>query len=147
MMTEPNRAAVNRARSLRKTQTRQEALIWSKLRDRRLCGHKFVRQVPIGSYFADFLCREAMLVVEVDGSQHAQSERDRRRDDFLSGKGYRVLRFWNEDVMQRMSDVCETILAAIDGRLEAYDRFKVPSSASSRHLLPGGEKEGAGADQ
>ena len=146
-MTEPNPVAVSRARSLRRTQTKQESLLWGKLRDRRLTGYKFVRQAPIGPYFADFLCKEAKLLVELDGSQHGESNHDVRRDGFLVDRGYRVLRFWNEEVMRQMDDVCETIFAAIEGRLEAYDRYKLPSSASARHLLPGGEKENAGADR
>ena len=72
-MTEPNPVAVSRARSLRRTQTKQESLLWGKLRDRRLTGYKFVRQAPIGPYFADFLCKEGKLLVELDGSQHGES--------------------------------------------------------------------------
>lgn len=112
------------ARRLRREMTEVERQLWYKLRDRRLGGHKFVRQMPIGPYVADFCCREARLVVELDGAQHAASERDGRRDSYLVGQGYGVLRFWNQEVMGGIDDVCETILAALDGRLDNYERYR-----------------------
>ncbi len=112
------------ARSLRRTVTEAERKIWYKLRDRRLGSHKFVRQHPIGPYFADFCYRDGKLVIEIDGFQHAESEDDRWRDVFMIAQGYRVLRFWNHDVLAAIDDVCETILAAVDGRLEPYERYK-----------------------
>ena len=137
--------ATHRARALRRDMTDVERWLWSKLRDRRLGGHKFVRQMPLGPFFADFGCREAKLIVELDGSQHAEIRRDDHRDNFLVSQGYGVLRFWNHEVATGMADVCETILAAIEGRLEAYDRYRAappqdPSSGPSGHLLPAGEK-------
>ena len=94
--------------------TDPERRLWYALRDRRLGGHKFVRQEPIGPYFADFCCRERKLVVEVDGSQHAESARDERRDACLAAQGYAVLRFWNHEVMRHLDLVTETILARIE---------------------------------
>jgi very-short-patch-repair endonuclease len=96
-----------------------EAVLWNELKGRKLGGHKFARQVPIGPYFADFCCRECRLVVELDGSQHAESDYDRRRDDFMSERGFSVLRMWSADVFRDFRSVCETILAAVEGRLEA----------------------------
>ena len=87
------------------------------MKRRKLGGYKFTRQFPIGPYFADFTCREKWLVVEVDGSQHADSEYDRRRDEFMRSAGYSVLRFWQHDVLKHRTSVCETILAALNGRL------------------------------
>ena len=87
--------------------------IWFAVRDRRLAGFKFVRQEPIGPYIADFVCREARLIVEVDGGQHNESERDQRRDAFLASEGYRILRFWNSDVLTNMDGVLQTILASL----------------------------------
>jgi very-short-patch-repair endonuclease len=87
------------------------------LKAKKLGGNKFVRQVPLGPYFADFACRSAKLVVELDGSQHADSSYDRRRDDFMRGEGYSVIRFWSADMLNNRVSVCETILAALDGRL------------------------------
>lgn len=105
----------DRARSLRKGDNIAEALLWDQLKSRKLGGYKFVRQNPIGPYFADFLCREMRLVVEVDGSQHAESVHDTRRDEYMRAEGYSVLRVWNTDVLKRREEVCDTILAALKG--------------------------------
>jgi very-short-patch-repair endonuclease len=80
-------------------------------------GFKFVRQYPVGPYFADFACREKYLVVELDGSQHLKNARDLRRDAFMNGEGWSVVRFWNVDALTAMSSVLETIVAICDGRL------------------------------
>ena len=107
-----------RARDLRQRDNQAEALLWLELKRRKLGGFKFTRQLPIGSYFADFACRERWLVVEVDGSQHAEKGTyDRRRDEYMRSVGFSVLRFWNVDVLKRRTSVCETILASLDGRL------------------------------
>jgi very-short-patch-repair endonuclease len=82
-----------------------------------LNGHKFVRQLPIGPYFADFACQESNLLVEVDGSQHANRSRDRFRDETMNRNGWAVLRFWHADVLRDRGSVLETIVAALDGRL------------------------------
>jgi very-short-patch-repair endonuclease len=114
----PDTIKTDRARRLRRTDNDAEAKLWSQLRDRRLSGHKLVRQVPIGPYFADFACRDCMLVVEVDGSQHAENDWDRARDAFMVAQGWSVLRVWNVDVLKESSAVLDTILAAIEGRLD-----------------------------
>jgi 2-isopropylmalate synthase len=101
------------ARSLRRSATDAERLMWGLLRDRRLNGIKFRRQVPIGPYVADFASITHLLVVELDGSPHAESTRDARRDAFLRAKGWRVLRFWNNDVMGNRESVLECILNAV----------------------------------
>ncbi len=113
-----NARKTERARELRKVENEAEERLWCELRDRRLNGYKFVRQLPIGPYFADFACREANLVVEVDGSQHAGSKRDIVRDDTMSGNGWSVLRFWHTDVLKERDSVLETIVAALDGSLK-----------------------------
>lgn len=94
-----------------------EAALWNELKAKKLGGHKFVRQMPLGPYFADFACRQAKLVVELDGSQHAGSDYDRHRDEFMRDKGYSVLRIWSSDALRNIGGVCETILAALGGRL------------------------------
>jgi very-short-patch-repair endonuclease len=94
-----------------------EAVLWNELKGSRLGGFKFVRQFPIGPYYADFLCRKRHLVVEVDGSQHAASAYDANRDQYMRGQGYSVIRFWSNDVVRKREDVCRTILAALEGRL------------------------------
>ena len=93
--------------------------MWSELKAKRLGGHKFVRQFPIGPHFANFLCRQQYLVVEVDGSQHVDSKRDRVRDEYMRNAGYSVIRFWSTDVLRQRNAVAETILAALDGRLKS----------------------------
>lgn len=91
--------------------------MWDELKGRKLGGHKVVRQSSIGPYYADFLCREHRLVVELDGIQHAESQHDERRNRFMTELGFAVIRFWNDDVLRRRASVCETILAAPEGRI------------------------------
>ncbi|MCF4126046.1 endonuclease domain-containing protein [Methylobacterium sp. SyP6R] len=112
-MRGPDDPGTARARTLRRAQTAAEQALWSHLRDRRLAEAKFMRQLPIGRYFADFACREAKLIVELDGSQHAESGYDRERDAWLTSQGWHVLRFWNGEVARNVTGVLETILAAI----------------------------------
>lgn len=99
------------ARQMRSLPTEAEARLWRELRDRRLDRVKFRRQVVIGSFIVDFVCFECGLVVELDGSQHADSAYDRVRSDDLKQRGFRVLRFWNDDVLRDIDGVCATILA------------------------------------
>ena len=106
-----------RARKLRQGGNEAEALLWLELKRRKLGGYRFTRQLPIGPYYADFACRECWLVVEIDGSQHADNQYDRRRDEHMRSLGYSILRFWNHDVLKHRTSVCETILAALSGRL------------------------------
>ncbi len=112
-----NERKTERSRLLRKVDNEAEAAIWTELRGRRLNGHKFVRQLPIGPYFADFACRDASLVVEVDGSQHEGSRYDVARDGSMAANGWSVLRFWHADVLADRRAVLETIVAALDGRM------------------------------
>jgi very-short-patch-repair endonuclease len=108
-----NESKTERARRLRGASTDAEGVLWYRLRARRLNGHKFVRQEPIGPYTVDFICRESRLVVEVDGGQHADSQHDVVRDKWLTDHNYRVLRFWNNDVSQNLAGVLETIATAL----------------------------------
>ncbi|SEF19912.1 Very-short-patch-repair endonuclease [Variovorax sp. NFACC28] len=103
-----------RARSLRATPTDAEAMLWHHLRDRRMANQKFRRQRPIGPYFADFACLEAKLIVELDGGQHAEAVAyDENRTRFMEAQGYRVLRFWNHEVLTQTDVVRERILQAL----------------------------------
>src|SRR5437016_13108101 len=86
-------------RKLRAAQTDAERKLWFALRDRRLGGFKFVRQEAIGPFIVDFACRERRLVVEVDGGQHAESAKGAARDAYLARENYRVIRFWNNDLL------------------------------------------------
>lgn len=103
----------NSARSLRKRMTEAESRLWFLLRDRRLTGAKFRRQYPLGRYIADFYCHEHRLVLEADGGQHNESLRDEQRDSWLAGEGYRVLRFWNDDILSRQEQVLAVIVHAL----------------------------------
>ena len=100
------------ARRLRKTSTRAEQKLWRYLRSRSLGGFKFVRQEAIGPYIADLACRERRLIIELDGGQHADSKHDVVRDQWLKEHGYRVLRFWNNEVLENIEGVWETIFTA-----------------------------------
>jgi len=99
-----------RAHTLRADHTDAEALLWNRLRDRRLAGVKFRRQHPIGPYVVDFCCIERHLVVEVDGGQHADAESgDEKRSAYLASFGLKVLRFWNSDVLANIEGVLAQI--------------------------------------
>ena len=95
---------------MRRRQTTAEVRLWSRLRNRGLDNLKFRRQVPRGPYIADFLCDEAMVIIEVDGAQHAdQTLQDVQRTAYLESLGYVVIRFWNLDVLQNTDRVCDYI--------------------------------------
>jgi very-short-patch-repair endonuclease len=105
------------ARALRKSSTDAERILWSELRDHRLIGVSFRRQVPIENYIADFLCHAARLVIELDGGQHFADDQERAdtaRSAAIEAKGFRVLRFSNHDVMTNRAGVLETIVSAIE---------------------------------
>ncbi len=99
------------ARSMRRAPTDAERALWRILRDRRLSMLKFRRQVAIDRYIVDFICFEHRLIVEADGSQHAENRRDEMRDAFLDQQGFQILRFWNHDILTKPKMVADTILA------------------------------------
>jgi very-short-patch-repair endonuclease len=98
---------------LRKVSTDAEAALWQRLRLRSLNGFKFVGQEPIGPYTVDFICREARVVIEIDGGQHADNPHDVIRDRWLTGHNYRVMRFWNNEVLTNMMGVLEVVATAL----------------------------------
>ncbi|MGJ4963055.1 endonuclease domain-containing protein [Bradyrhizobium sp. HKCCYLRH3061] len=108
-MRGPDLKSVGLARRLRTAQTNAENTLWDKIRSRRLDGHKFVRQLPVAEYICDFICRERRLIVEIDGGQHSESKQDVVRDRRLAEEGYRVLRFWNNDVLGNIEGVLTLI--------------------------------------
>lgn len=112
-----DKAKTRRARALRKSDNEAEWKFWLEVRNRRLNGYKFVRQEPIGPYFADFACREFTLVIELDGSQHVDDGRDIARNRFINENGWSVARFWSFEVLLNMTAVLETVLAICDGRI------------------------------
>ncbi|NBB26548.1 DUF559 domain-containing protein [Porphyrobacter sp. SLTP] len=102
---------------MRREPTEAEAKLWSMLRGARLCGLKFKRQEQVGDYIVDFVCFGARLIVEADGGQHAESVHDAVRDDWLRAQGFRVLRFWNNDILGNPDGVARVILDAAQGPL------------------------------
>jgi len=104
-----------RGRTLREAQTEAESLLWSLLRTKQLCHMKFRRQHPIGPFFADFACESQKLVVELDGDYHAHvQENDLRRQQYLAGKGWNVIRFTNEVVLRDVEGVLRAIAAHLE---------------------------------
>jgi very-short-patch-repair endonuclease len=106
MKKHPVDGARARSRFLRQNMTEAERRIWQILRSRQMNGYRFRRQVPIGRYIADFVCHEARLIVEIDGGQHDRSSpQEAERSGFLQNEGYRILRFWNNDVLANLEGV------------------------------------------
>ena len=141
---------VARARRLRRDATDAESVLWYALRDK-LPAARFRRQVPFGPYFADFASHGARLIVEVDGGQHGP-ERDAARTDFLRGEGYRVIRFWNNDVLQNLDGVLQMIATALPSplvgeggaqrRMRGAEHGSAPASGRHPHPSPPHKGEG-----
>ena len=102
-----------RARSLRRALTPAELMLWTRIRARQLGGFKFARQEPVDRYYADFVCRERRLIVELDGGQHAGSPKDRQRNHALCALGYRMIRIWNNDVIENLDGVLQRLLSEL----------------------------------
>ncbi len=110
--------SVTRARELRRVATEAEKALWEELRDRKLGGFKFRRQVPVGAFVLDLYCAQSRLAVEVDGGGHAEAQQaayDDERTQLLARRGIRLLRFWNDDVMRHREAVLERILRELEG--------------------------------
>jgi len=137
MQRPPGTEPIERLRSLRTFCTDAEKLLWSNLRGRRLEDAKFRRQMWLGNYIVDFVCLDRRLVIEADGGQHAeQQEYDDRRTAFLAQQGYRVLRFWNNDVRDNLDGVLTSIMNALK---------EEPSPSQASGLGPSLSPEGRGA--
>ena len=139
------------ARKLRVEETEEEYFLWSDLRNRRLNGYKFARQIPLGPYLVDFLCREQRLIVELDGGQHSENSADLKRTQWLNANSYSVIRFWNHEVRFERTAVLETILGVLEGRIfEACEaiRFSPAHSPSPVSLCETSSPcEGEGKDE
>jgi very-short-patch-repair endonuclease len=107
---------VTRARALRRDGTRAEQLLWGVVRNRQVDGAKFRRQHPVGRFVVDFACVDVRVVLEVDGGQHAESAVDVARSAWLVGEGWVVVRFWNDDVVDRLEGVVERIGEVVRAR-------------------------------
>jgi len=118
-----------RAKSMRSEATPAEHRLWQILRAKRLAGYKFKRQLVIDHYIADFVCPGHRLIVEADGGQHAESDYDRRRDEYLRAQGFRILRFWNSDIFNNEEGVADAIFAALTAPLPARPAAELPSPA------------------
>jgi very-short-patch-repair endonuclease len=115
------------AKRLRREMTDAERKLWGALRSSKLEGAKFRRQQPIGPFVADFVCQRHRLIVEADGGQHVASNTDDRRTAFLESKGYRVLRFWNNEIMSNLDGVADVIAAALSVPHPAQAALESPS--------------------
>jgi very-short-patch-repair endonuclease len=116
----------DRAKSMRSEPTPAEHRLWQILRAKRLAGYKFKRQLAIDDYIADFVCVQRRLIVEADGRQHCESEYDAVRDAYLKAHGFRVLRFWNDDIFDNEEGVLTSILNALQAPLPARLRRASP---------------------
>jgi very-short-patch-repair endonuclease len=125
---------LRRAKSLRRELTQAERKLWSVLRNRQLSGAKFRRQQPIGPFIADFVCHDRRLIIEADGGQHADSIADKRRTSFLESKGYRVLRFWNNDILNNLDGVAQVIASALSTPHPAQAAPESPSPSRGERI-------------
>jgi 2-isopropylmalate synthase len=124
---------LSRARQLRQDMTDSEHVLWRILRNRQFEDVKFRRQVSIGPYIADFVCYDARLVIEADGGQHNESRADEARDAWFAGQGFRVLRFWNNEILKNAEGVAGAIAMAL--------RAEAPLTRPlCGHPLPQGER-------
>ena len=94
--------------------TKAEEMLWQQLKNRQIGGHKFRRQVPLKGYILDFVCFDAKLVIEVDGSQHAESAKDAERDGILQADGFRILRFWNDEIEKALDFVVRRVMMELN---------------------------------
>ena len=124
--------ALVRARRMRREPTEAERVLWRLLRNKRLAGCKFRRQQPIGRYVADFICFEARLIIEADGSQHVGNAYDKKRDAWLSSQDFRLLRFWNNDILGCPESVLTAILIALDAASSRAERAPSPRPSPAR---------------
>ena len=110
-----DRVPTLRSRELRTNSTDAERRLWRAIRNRQLGGMRFNRQVPIGPFICDFVARTPKLIIEVDGGQHAlAADADARRTRFLQSRGYRAIRFWNNEVLENIEGVVEAILQVLE---------------------------------
>jgi very-short-patch-repair endonuclease len=138
-MTRISPTAKQNSRSLRQEMTDAEKTLWRHLRMRQMGGYKFRRQHPLGRYILDFVCLEANLVIEIDGGQHAERQNaDACRSTWLEERGFRIVRFWNNEVLKDI----ENVKAAIWNALDLNDQ--PPSQPSRTHPHPNLPLEGEG---
>ena len=128
-----------RARDLRSNMTPQERKIWNMIRSRQFYGYRFLRQFVIGSYIVDFLCREKNIVIEIDGGQHNEVddiEYDSNRTDFLIRKGYKVIRFWNNEIDGNIQGVYECLKKEFGIKDNTHPNLPYKGKESGTHPNP-----------
>lgn len=131
-----------RARALRVRLTDAEQHLWRRLRRKQLAGHRFRRQVALDGFIADFVCLEARLVIELDGGQHQEQRAyDERRDRAIAERGFRILRFWNDQVFRETDAVLAVILAALEEKSDPSRSHTAPSLAQCAGEGRGGGEE------
>ncbi len=108
--------SVEQAKYLRKNMTDAEKVFWLKVRAKRLSGYKFKRQAPVGKYVVDFICHSAKLVVEIDGGQHNECASDKVRGEYLENLGFKVVRYWNNEVLGNIDGVLEALSSILSQR-------------------------------
>jgi very-short-patch-repair endonuclease len=128
-----NLALVSKAKQLRQNMTDVERKLWRLLRSRQFEHLKFRRQYPIGRYIVDFICVERKIIIELDGGQHAENKSDKIRDEWLKAEGYRVLRFWNNEMIENLEGVLQKILMTVSNPHQI--------SSSNPHPIPLPERE------
>jgi very-short-patch-repair endonuclease len=140
MKKHPVDGAHARSRALRQNMTEAERRVWQILRSHQMKGYKFRRQVPMGRYIVDFACHEARLIVEIDGGQHDRSSpREAERSRFLKSEGYRVLRFWNNEVLANLEGVHQAIADWLAGSSPPPQPSPIEGEGAQRALpLDGG---------
>lgn len=131
--SEKMNTTLRKAKILRQNSTEAERVFWQEVRNRRL-AYKFYRQFPIDHYIADFVCPELKLVIEIDGGQHNDSLADQERTKSLNATGYKVIRFWNNDVLKNIEGVILFLTEAMDKRKkELQQPWTTPSPKPSPH--------------
>lgn len=141
-----NTLPISIAKGLRQRQTEAEKLLWFKLRNRQLYGVKFRRQQPVGNYIVDFVCFEEKLIIEIDGGQHNENsmkENDVQRTEWLEVKGYRVLRFWNSEVINNIEGVLDNIREVLAQRTHPH----LTSPVEGEEQMAGGDSPVKGEEQ
>ena len=129
-----NKRLTTLARNLRRNQTDAERNLWSRLRRSQLNEVKFRRQQPVGDYIVDFISFERKLIIEIDGGQHIESTKnDSVRSEYLESQGYRVIRFWNTDVVQNIEGVIDEILITLTPYQVRGRLFTSPVEGRGKH--------------
>ncbi|MFA6112746.1 MAG: endonuclease domain-containing protein [Sphingomonas sp.] len=134
-------SALGNAKHMRTNPTEAERALWQVLRNKRLAGWKFKRQQPIDPYIVDFICFAERLIVEADGSQHVENAYDSRRDDWLRSQDFRLLRFWNNDILKNPEGVLTSILVALEGDETGVGPVSSPTPLPSPPPQGGREKK------